>query len=390
MKVLIIGGTGVLSTAVVNEALKQGLEVTMINRGNRCDLIPKTAELIKSDKKDTKKIYTYLKNRQFDAVMDFLCYSDEETTDSFNFYSQFTKQYFFISSCAIYNTSSGGIFQEDSPKVLPIWSYSVNKWASEEHLMKLAQQSNINYTVIRPCVTYGDTRIPYGISPMYGYHWTLVARIMHNKPIIRWNKGVNRCNMMRVEDFAIGVVGLIGNPKAYNEAFNICGDETPSFNEVLGVLSELTGKEVKTIDVSSEFYAKEIPERAGEILGGRSIDALNSNDKIKSVVPSFCQTITLREGIAMTYNAYKNNHYQDGIDWSFDGECDRVVRDWCIKQGLEVTSYNLCFFDYLGNATIQDRLKYYFVFHKNRMDIRLLSLIRKVLVKLKRALKSLK
>ena len=68
------------------------------------------------------------------------------------------KQYFFISSCAVYNTRLGEVCHEDSPKVLPVWSYSVNKWASEQHLMKLLEGSDVHYTIIRPCVTYGNTR----------------------------------------------------------------------------------------------------------------------------------------------------------------------------------------------------------------------------------------
>lgn len=146
---------------------------------------------------------------------------------------------------------------------------------------------NGNLSSSTVAAVYGLRRIPYGISPQYGYHWTLAARILNNKPIIRWNGGINRCNMMRVEDFAVGAVGLIGNPSAYNEAFNICGDETPSFNDVLDCLSELTGKIVKTVDIDSAFYAKEVPKRAGEILGGRSIDSINSNEKIKAAVPSY-------------------------------------------------------------------------------------------------------
>ena len=187
MNVLIIGGTGVLSSAVTNEALRQGFKVTMINRGSRSNLIPDNVEFLKSDKNDLKKIRHLLGERRFDAVMDYLCYSDDEVADSFNFYSHYTKQYFFISSCAVYNTTLGEVCREDSPKILPIWSYSVNKWASEKHLEILAKKSDTNYTIIRPCVTYGDTRIPYGISPKYGYHWTLVSRILNEKPIIRWN-----------------------------------------------------------------------------------------------------------------------------------------------------------------------------------------------------------
>lgn len=384
MRILIIGGTGVLSSAVVAEALKQGIGVTMINRGHRKRLIPEGVELIQSDKDDKGIIRKALDGRTFDAVMDYVCYTDAETTNSFNFYSSYTKQYFFISSCAVYNTSLREVCKEDSPKVLPIWSYSVNKWASEKHLMELASHTDAKYTIIRPCVTYGDTRIPYGISPRYGYHWTLVARILNDKPIIRWNGGVNRCNMMRVEDFAVGVVGLIGNPKAYNEAFNICGDETPSFNDVLDCLSTLTGKPIKIVDIDSPFYAKELPQRAGEILGGRSIDAINSNEKIKSVVPTFRQNISLKEGIRKTYQAYLYNNYQQGIDWQFDGETDRIITKWCKIHGIDTRGMNLHFIDYLHNARNVDYWRYFCSCHANRWDIRLLSIGYRALRKLKR------
>ena len=386
MNVLIIGGTGVLSSAVTNEALRQGFKVTMINRGSRSNLIPDNVEFLKSDKNDLKKIRHLLGERRFDAVMDYLCYSDDEVADSFNFYSHYTKQYFFISSCAVYNTTLGEVCREDSPKILPIWSYSVNKWASEKHLEILAKKSDTNYTIIRPCVTYGDTRIPYGISPKYGYHWTLVSRILNEKPIIRWNGGVNRCNMTRVEDFAVGVVGLIGNRGAYNEAFNICGDETPSFNEVLNVLSELSGKKVKIVDVTSEFYAQELPNHAGEILGGRSIDALNSNDKIKKVVPSFRQTIFLKEGIELTYNAYVKSNYQFGIDWGFEGDTDRIIKKWCKKNGISIEKMNMHFIDYLKTATWKDKKKYYLALYKKRWDIRSLLFFYEIANQIKRKL----
>ena len=358
MNILIVGGTGVLSSAVTAEALKKGIVVTMINRGRRT--ISDGVELIKADMNDHQLIAERLEGRQFDAVIDFLCYTDAQTEKSVNLYTKYTKQYFYISSCAVYDTASlnGQAASEDSKKVLPIWSYSVNKWKSEELLIRLFKGKDTKYTVIRPCVTYGDTRIPYGISPKYGFHWTLCARILAGKPIIRWNGGVNRCNMTRVEDFAVGVVGLIGNPKAYNESFNICGDEAPTWNEVLAVLGELLGKDVITVDIPSNFYAKKLPEKAGEILGGRSIDTINSNQKIKRVVPAFKQTLSLKEGIEKTLEAYKCQNYQQGIDWGFDGNTDRIIKAWCKHEGIRSNDYNTDFVDYLGNATEKDKRIY--------------------------------
>lgn len=352
--VLLVGGTGVLSSAVVAEALRKAMDVTIVTRGTR--RIPEGVHSIVCDKDNHEKLAQLLESH-YDAVIDFLCYSEEELVKSFTFFSNYTDQYFFISSCAVYD-SRIGLCDEDSKKVLPMWWYSVQKWDAEQKLAELASKTNCNYTVIRPAVTYGNTRIPYGIYPQYGYHWTLCARILAGKPIITWNNGVNRCNMMRVEDFAVGVVGLIGNEKAYNEAFNICGDETPSWSEVLTIVEEYLQKKAIRVDVTSEFYAEQLPNRAGEILGGRSIDSFNSNAKIKLVVPEFKQNISIKEGIFRTIDAYKAQNYQLGIDWAFDAETDRIIETWCKQKGISTKDMNLGFVDYLGNGTLEDKIVY--------------------------------
>ncbi len=374
--VLLIGGTGVLSSAVVAEALHKGMDITIITRGSK--KAPQGVNNIFCDKDDYEKLSSLLGCKKFDAVIDFLCYHEEELVKSFHFYSGYTNQYFFISSCAVYDTRVGGELSEDSPKVLPMWSYSVEKWASEQKLAQLAAETDCKYTIIRPCVTYGDTRIPYGIYPPYGYHWTLCARILAGKPIITWNKGENRCNMMRVEDFAVGLVGLIGNEKAYNEAFNICGDETPSFKEVLSIVEEYLGKKAVTVDLPVEFYAKQMPHRAGELLGGRAIDAINSNAKIKSVVPEFKQTISIKEGISKTIDAYKKQNYQYGIDWKFDGDTDRIIREWCKMNRTSCCKYNLKFVNYLRKATWQDRYDYYDIVYRNTFWMKIIRKLRRI------------
>ena len=385
MKVLLIGGTGVLSTAVANEAVKHGIAVSMINRGKRP--LPEDVELLKSDKDDYNNIKRLIGENTYDAVIDFLCFTDEQITKSFNFYKHYTKQYFFISSCAVYDTRIEGAKSEDSPKVLPIWKYSVDKWMSEKHLYKMAAEAGINYTVVRPGVTYDDTRIPYGIMPPYGYHWTLIERIKHGKPIIRWNKGENRSSMMRVEDFAVGVVGLIGNPKAYNEAFNICGDEAPTYNDVISVIESWLGEKAVLMDVTPEFYAKQMPDQKGEILGGRGLDAINSNKKIKSVVPSFKQTINLKEGVFRTLESYKSNHYQKGIDWVFDACQDRTAKLWCLNEGIDPGDLNIKFVDYLQTASSKDKFEYQITLNQNNCFVMSFVFLRRIVRRLQRMIK---
>lgn len=374
--ILIIGGTGVISSAVVSEALNRGIDVTIVTRGRR--KIPTGVNSILCDKNNYIKLSEFLKGKRFDAVIDFLCFTVDDLDKSFTFFSKYTDQYFFISSCAVYDKRQGGVLSEEAPKVLPMWEYSVNKWNAEQRLMKLAKDTNCAYTIIRPAITYDNTRIPYGISPQYGYHWTLCARILAGKPIITWNNGENRTNMMRVEDFAVGLVGLIGNEKAYNEAFNICGDETPSFRDVLSVVEKYIQKKIITIDIPSVFYAKQIPYRAGELIGGRSNDAFNSNAKIKEVVPEFKQRITLKEGVFKTLDAYKAQNYQHGIDWKFDAETDKTIREWCKKNGIPRKKYKWGFVDYLGNATWHDKYAYYEAANPNALWIKAIGKLKKI------------
>ena len=359
MNVLIIGGTGVLSSAVVAEALKIGLDVTMINRGNRIERIPKQAHLIKSDRNNLKYIKQKLANSHFDAVVDFLCTSESDTLKSLQFYSHYANHYVYISSAAVINTSIGGIYNEESSKVQSLWDYSLDKWKSEQIVIKEACKCGVDYTIIRPCVTYDNTRIPYGISPTYGYHWTLVSRVLNNKPIITWNNGTNRCNMMRVEDFAVAFVGLLGNKGAINEAINICGEECPSFIDVIKSIEKEIGHKAITIDIDKEFYAKHAPRKRGEILGGRSIDAIHSVDKLKRILPDYRQTIFLDEGIQKTINSYRKNNYQKGIDWVFDAECDRVIARWLKYNKIDKKGYNIDYVDYLGDATVDERRTYF-------------------------------
>lgn len=373
-RLLIIGGTGVLSSAITDEALRQGISVTMINRGNR--RIPEGVTHIKADRDDICRIESQLNGQTFDAVMDFLCYTDAATEKSFRLYSKYTKQYFFVSSMAVYDKTKPGPLVENHPKPLQVWSYSVNKWISELKLQQMAAKTDCKVTVIRPSVTYGNTRIPYGIYPQYGYHWTFCARILAGKPIITWNQGKNTTTMLRVEDFAIGMVGLVGNPQAYNEAFNICADTSTTFREVLDIVSKYLHKEVKTIDLPVEWYAKEMPKRAGELKGGRAMEVdcspeeeIRTNEKIKRVVPAFRQSISVEEGVIMTLKAYEKQNFQNGIDWRFDADTDRIIRKWCRKKGIDYKSFNLGFTDYLGNSNFKDKFIFWRQYNKDNFFV---------------------
>lgn len=389
---LIVGGTGVISYAVVLESLKKGFSVTCINRGiTNTQQLPKEVNVINCDYKKKDEIETLLNGKYFDAIIDVLCSSPSDIDYSVDLFIDKCKQYIFFSSCAVYNKGNGDYeCNEDSMKINPVWSYSVNKWKCEERLVELADRLFFNYTIIRPAVTYGNTRIPYGITPIYGYHGTLIHRILKGKPIITWDCGKAYSTITRVEDFAIGLVGLIGNPKSYNQSYNVVGDERYMWIEVLDTIGKILNVQPIYFNLTKEEYASELPNRKGEILGGRGVSQLLDNTKLKQIVPEMKTNISLEEGLRMTIDYYMKNDYLKGIDWVFDADTDRIIFNFCKKKGISTEGMKLGFIDYLGNATMADRCTYWIENHKDNLAIKVLKkiimLLSKVIFKLKKSI----
>ncbi len=374
MKVLIIGGTGILSTAVVDECVARGYEVTMVNRGRRVEFINKGAKLIKCDFKNKSEVESCLKGMHFDTAIDFLIWNKEHLSYSLSVIGQLADQYIYISSAQAYNTSKTGILTEDSELIQPLWGYSVNKVMSEELLEEYSKLEGINYTIVRPGVNYGSTRIPYGMFPNLGQHWTFVERIKAGKPIITWNQGLNKLNLTRVEDFAAGMVGLIGNPKAYNEAFNVVGDNVYTWKDVLSVIGEILERDVKTIDIPVDFYANELDgDERESLLGGRACDLVCSNDKMKRLNTDYKTKFSLEEGIRMTLKFYQDNNYYHGMDYMWDGECDRIINKYTNSKKYRFTLYD-------GTSSVKGaKVDYYSGYYKT---IFYKKLINRLLLKL--------
>lgn len=379
--ILIVGGTGVISYAVVQEAIKQGLNVTCINRGkSKNQKLPENVNIITADYRQREIIEQKLDGCYFDAIIDVLCYTAKDIEYSVSLFKDKCKQYIFFSSCAVYNKGKGDYeCTEDSELINPIWEYSVDKVKCEKKLIALAKQYNFTYTIVRPAVTYGNTRIPYGIMPSYGYHGTIIQRLLNKKPIILWDDGEAYSTITRVEDFSIGLVGLLGNPKAYNQAFHIVGDERHKWKDVILTLAEILNVAPVFFSLTKEQYALEIPARKGEILGGRGISQLLDNTKLKNAVEGFKTTISLKEGLQLTVKYYQDHDYLNGIDWKFDADTDRIIYKYGNQQGNRTILSNLRFIDYLNNATLKDRIKYKLEFHKeNRFVHYLLNVLRRI------------
>src|SRR5271157_2106067 len=188
MRVLFIGGTGIISTASTRLAAGRGIDLTLLNRGRRAvDAavdIPAGVKTLTVDIEDEAAVARALGNASFDAVVDWTVFVPSQIERDLRLFASRTRQYVFISSASAYQKpATHYLITESTPLVNPYWQYSRDKIACEERLMKAYRDEGFPVTIVRPSLTYGDTQVPLAVNS-WQKSWTVVDRMRRGKKVI--------------------------------------------------------------------------------------------------------------------------------------------------------------------------------------------------------------
>jgi nucleoside-diphosphate-sugar epimerase len=324
MKALFIGGTGLISSASTRLAIAQGIELVLLNRGNKAD-IPEGAASIVADIRDQDAVTRALAGQQFDAVVDWVAYTPEDIERDLRLFRDNTRQYMFISSASAYQKPlSHYLITEDTPLANPFWDYSRNKIACEQRLMHAYREYGFPCTIVRPSLTYGDTQIPLVINS-WQLPYTAVARMRQGKPVIVPGDGTSLWTITHNSDFAKGLVGLLGHQQAIGHAFHITSDEALTWDQIYTATANAAGVKANIIHIASDFIAACLPSMTGSLIGDKSASAIFDTSKIKRFVPSFCATTPFARGITRTLAWFDADPARQQIDVQADQRWDQLI-----------------------------------------------------------------
>ena len=331
MRALFIGGTGTISAAIVKRlAEERRWEVWVLNRGKRSTALPDGVRQITADINNEKDVAEKIKDLDFDTVCEFIGFKVEDVERDYRLFKGKTRQYIFISSASAYHKPAVNyLITEGTTLANPYWQYSRDKIACEEFLMQKYREEGFPVTIVRPSHTYDERHIPIGICGKKG-PWQVIKRMLDGKKVIIHGDGTSLWTLTFNSDFAIGYTGLMGNPRAIGEAFNITGDEAMSWNQIHKTIADALGVELHTCHVSSEFLAA-AGERygygfEGSLLGDKTDCAVFDNTKLKRVVPNMQTNIGIHQGIRLALDyAFSHPEECQTEDPEFDAWCDRVI-----------------------------------------------------------------
>ena len=323
-----IGGTGTISSAITRQLAASGHDLWLLNRGNRKDEVPTGVRQIIADVDDTDEVQRQIGDAQFDAVCEFIGFLPSQVERDIRLFKGRTRQYVYISSASAYNKPAANhVITEGTTLANPYWEYSRNKIACEELLLKVYREEGFPVTIVRPSHTYCERAVPVSVHGLKG-SWQVLKRMLEGKPVIVHGDGSSLWTLTWNEDFASGFIGLLGNPKAIGEAFQIMSDERLTWNQIYECVARALHVTPRLYHVSSDFLAATSPKAwdfTGNLLGDKAVTVVFDCSKLKRVVPGFQAVTRFDEGVRRCVDHILAHPELQVEDPDFDAWCDRVI-----------------------------------------------------------------
>ena len=321
MRVLFIGGSGIISSACARAAVGQGIELFALNRGLTTHRpLPDQVTVLHGDIRDPASARAALAGREFDAVVDWVAFTPGQVRADIELFRGRTGQYVFISSASAYQTPPSRIpVTESTPLRNPYWQYSRDKIGCEDLLTAAYREHGFPATIVRPSHTYDKTLVPFDGG------WTVLGRMRQGKPVVVHGDGTSLWTLTHHEDFARGFVPLLGHPRVIGEAFHITSDDVLTWDQITHALAAALGVTADIVHVPSDVIATADPEWGAGLLGDKTHSMVFDNSKLRGVVPGWRALIPFERGAREIVRWYLEDPSRQQTDARIDEAMDKLA-----------------------------------------------------------------
>ena len=204
MKLLILGGTGVISSAIVGQGLAQGHEITVVNRGSRVSPFAGQIRCIQADRKDTAAFAAKMDKVRADVVIDMISFNPDDAEQTVRLFRDKADQLIFTSSSAAYQRPYRSLPIREEQELLstsPDFPYGFYKAEMERYLQREMAKGDIPITIIRPSLTFGVGAANIGVLRQ---NYNIVRRMRDHLPLLMIGEGTIPWSFTFSDDLAKG------------------------------------------------------------------------------------------------------------------------------------------------------------------------------------------
>jgi nucleoside-diphosphate-sugar epimerase len=324
MKVLIVGGTGLISTALTRQLLERGDDVTLFNRGQTAVRIPPGATTVHGDRKDFPAFEALVQSGpRYDCVIDMICYRPEEAASLVRAVRGKTGHLVVCSTVDVYARPAQRYpIPEDHP-LGGVSRYGQDKVACERLLWAAHEAGEVPVTVLRPAQTYGEGR---DVIHVFGRAAGTWKRLRQGQPVIVHGDGSSLWVACHIDDVARAFAGAGANPAAFGRAYNVSGEEVMTWDEYTARAAEgLGAPPPRIVHIPTDVLARILPRRSRIIVENFRFHNVFDTASARRDL-GFRYTVPFAEGVRRTaawLDARGEIAGSDGSPWQ-----DRIVDAW--------------------------------------------------------------
>jgi nucleoside-diphosphate-sugar epimerase len=323
MNILIIGGTGLISTPITRFLLERGDTVTLYNRGQREARFSGAVKQIAGNRRDFAAFEKQMAEAgRFDCVIDMVCFRPEEAESAVRAFEGRAGQFIFCSTVDVYSKPATRFpYREDEPRNA-ITDYGRNKAKCEDIFMDAHQRGAFNTTILRPAMTYGEGAV---LVNTFGWNPAVLKRIRQGKPIVVHGNGQALWVVCHVDDCARAFVNAIGNSKAYGKAYHVPGEEWLTWdNFYRGLARAMNAPEPTLVHIPADLLARLAPDEVSITTYNFQYSNVYDNSAARADL-GFQYTIPWAEGARRAIAWMDSKGMIDGSDDPF---FDELIAEW--------------------------------------------------------------
>ncbi|MCD9021736.1 NAD-dependent epimerase/dehydratase family protein [Cohnella silvisoli] len=292
MKVVILGGTGNISTSIVRLLLKQGHEVTCYNRGNHAEALKETRIII-GDRKDRETFEKTMRKEKFDVAIDMISFTKEDAASSIAAFPEIG-QFIQCSTVCTYGVDYDWLPVSEDHPLRPITDYGRGKADADHLLLEAYHREGFPVTIIKPSTTYGPKG---GLLRQVAWDFSWIDRIRRGKPIIVCWDGKALHSFLHVDDAAKGFAGVIGKQRCIGQTYNLVNRGFTTWENYHRTAMKVLGREVELVGISLQTLLSLDKERFSICSEIFAHNDYYSSDKIFRDVPEFVPAVSLDDGM---------------------------------------------------------------------------------------------
>ena len=321
MKILIIGGTGLISTSITEYLVGRGHVMVLYNRGQSFYPTPLSVRTIHGDRTNYPVFESQVKEAgPFDCVIDMVGYQPEDADSLIRAFKGSTGQLIFCSTVDVYQKPASHYPYTEQEPYGGLNVYSCNKVTIEKKLLDAAENNAFPLTIIRPAYTYGEGRGPVHPFSRTAY----IDRLRKHKPIVVHGDGNSLWTCCHAGDVAQAFVAAVGNPAVFGQSYHTAGEEWLTWNQFHQQAAEAIGApEPDLVHIPSELLAK--TTRVKVCAENFQFTNIFDNSRARADL-HFKYTVTWKEGVRRMVNWLDERGQVDDSD--SDPYEDRVIAAW--------------------------------------------------------------